>query len=76
VQEAVGREISRRVSFPVAASDIRRWAMAVYHPLLPPVRYWDEEWIAANLNGRVLAPQEFNPFAWMTAQPKGFPVAV
>lgn len=74
MQAAVGREISRRVSFPVAASDIRKWAMAVYHPHQPPPRYWDEEWIVANLGGKVLAPQEFNPFAWMTAQPKGFPV--
>jgi hypothetical protein len=70
----VGAEISRRVSFPVAASDIRKWAIAVYHPHQPPPRYWDEDVIAALPGGRLLAPQEFNPFAWMTARPKGFPV--
>jgi len=66
---AVGSTISRRVSFPVAASDIRKWAIAVYYPHQPPPRYWDEE----ASGGRLIAPQEFNPFAWMTADPKGFP---
>lgn len=72
MQAAVGSEISRRVSFPVAASDIRKWAIAVYHPHQPPARFWDES--AALPDGRLLAPQEFNPFAWMTADPPGFPV--
>lgn len=67
---AVGATISRRVSFPVSASDIRKWAIAVYHPHHPPARYWDVEAVAE----RFVAPQEFNPFAWMTAEPKGFPV--
>jgi hypothetical protein len=65
----VGATISRRVSFPVSASDIRKWAIAVYYPHQPPARYWDEDASA----GRILAPHEFNPFAWMTADPKGFP---
>jgi hypothetical protein len=67
---AVGATISRRVSFPVSASDIRKWAIAVYHPHQPPARYWDDSASA----GRLLAPHEFNPFAWMTAEPRGFPV--
>jgi hypothetical protein len=70
MRNAVGQTVSRRVSFPVATSDIRRWAIAVYFPHRPPARYWDEE----AHGGRLIAPQEFNPFAWMTAEPKGFPV--
>jgi hypothetical protein len=70
MHSVVGAVISRRTSFPVSASDIRKWAIAVYYPHRPPARYWDEE---AN-GGRLMAPHEFNPFAWMTADPKGFPV--
>lgn len=70
---AVGSEVGRRVSFPVAAADIRKWAMAVYFPLHPPSRYWDAEYVDRRLGGRWVAPQEFNPFAWMTADPPGFP---
>lgn len=69
MRSAVGGTISRRVSFPVSASDIRKWAIAVYHPHHPPARYWDEDACGA----RLIVPQEFNPFAWMTADPKGFP---
>ena len=41
---AVGRTLSRRVSFRVSWSDIRRWALAVYHPDAPPERFieWEE----------------------------------
>jgi hypothetical protein len=70
MRSVVGGTISRRTSFPVSASDIRKWAIAVYYPHRPPARYWDEE----ASGGRLMAPQEFNPFAWMTADPKGFPV--
>jgi len=69
MRKAVGGTISRRVSFPVSASDIRRWAIAVYYPHQPPARYWDED----SSGGRLIAPHEFNPFAWMTFDPKGFP---
>lgn len=64
---AVGRRISRRVSFPVSTSDIRRWAVAVYWPDPAPRLFWDEEYAAGTLHGDIVAPEEFNPFAWMTA---------
>lgn len=70
---ALGAEVSRRVSFPVSSSDIRKWAIAVYHPRQPPARYWDLGYVEHELGGRWVAPQEFNPFAWMTAEPPGFP---
>lgn len=66
---AVGTELSRHVSFPVSASDIRRWAIAVHYPEPPPRQYWDEEAAAASRYGGIVAPDEFNPFAWITAEP-------
>jgi hypothetical protein len=61
MRAAIGRRIDRRVSFPISASDVRRWAIAVYWPDEPPSCYWD--------GGTI--PEEFNPFAWMTAEPRG-----
>jgi hypothetical protein len=54
----VGVAMETAVSFPVAASDIRRWAIAVHHPDPPPLRYWDLP------EDELVAPEEFNPFAW------------
>lgn len=62
MRAAVGSVVEWRVSFPVAASDIRRWAVATYYPDPPPRRSWDEA-----TRGGLIAPEEFNPFAWMVA---------
>lgn len=67
----VGNEMARLVSFPVSSSDIRRWAIAVYYPEPPPARFWDAEAAALSRYGGIVAPEEFNPFAWMPAEPKG-----
>ena len=68
---AVGSELTRMVSFPVSESDIRKWAIAVYYPEEPPRRFWDAEAAAATRYGGIVAPEDFNPFAWMTAEPSG-----
>ena len=60
MQAAVGTEISRRTSHPVTDSDIRRWALAVYWPGEPPPRYQGS-------GPGLVAPEEFNPFAWSVA---------
>ena len=60
---AVGREISRQISFPVSESDIRKWALAVYYPELPPSHFLDP----AAAAGEMIAPEEFNPFNWLSA---------
>ncbi|MGE0880455.1 MAG: MaoC family dehydratase N-terminal domain-containing protein [Acidimicrobiia bacterium] len=57
----LGRPYDTSVSFPIDKSDIRRWAIAVYYPERPPAEY---------IAGEV-APEEFNPFAWMPAERKG-----
>jgi N-terminal half of MaoC dehydratase len=68
---AAGALIERRVSFPIAASDIRKWAIAVYYPDPAPAVFWDDAVAAASPYGGIVAPEEFNPFAWMTADPQG-----
>lgn len=65
MRAALGREIGRRVSYPVSESDIRRWALAVYYPEKPPRLYWDADHAASTSHGGIVAPEEFNPFAWL-----------
>ena len=60
----VGKTMRSSLSYPIAASDIRKWAMAVYWPETPPRQFWDEAH-----EGGIVAPEEFNPFAWMTVEP-------
>lgn len=65
---ALGTRLSRSVSFPVSASDIRRWALAVYWPEQPPKLFIDEADAKTTSHGGIVAPEEFNPFAWMAAE--------
>lgn len=44
----------------VGLNDIRRWAIAVYWPERPPERYTDPD-----RPGGIVAPPDFNPFAWL-----------
>ncbi len=71
MRDAVGRQLTRRVSFPVAESDIRRWAIAVYYPQEPPRRFWDEAYAKSTRYGGIVAPEDFNPFAWLAADHEG-----
>ena len=54
VLAAIGRECSRSTSYPITASDIRKWALAVYWPEMPPQKFIDAEY----------ATEDFDPFAW------------
>jgi hypothetical protein len=60
----LGQPFDRATSYPIAASDIRRWAIAVYYPKEPPRRFIDEGYAATTPAGGLVAPDEFNPFAW------------
>ncbi|MDH4145016.1 MAG: MaoC family dehydratase N-terminal domain-containing protein [Acidimicrobiia bacterium] len=53
-----------RVSPPIAESDIRRWAIAVHWPETPPAVFWDSDYAAGTRWGSIIAPPDFNPFAW------------
>jgi N-terminal half of MaoC dehydratase len=61
----VNRPFGRRVSYPITASDIRRWALAGYYPEPPPPGYLDRQ---ASESGDLVAPLDFNPFAWGAAE--------
>ncbi len=54
---------------PISESDLRKWAIAVYWPATPPAIYWDTAYAAATRWGGVVAPRDFNPFAWPIASP-------
>lgn len=73
---AIGGVMGRQVSFPITASDIRRWAIAVYWPDDPPRLYWDEDYAKTTRHGGIIAPDEFNPFAWMVAEKYDPPIKV
>lgn len=59
-----GKFSEPRVSLPIALSDIRKWAIAVYWPDAPPPIYWDEEYAKTTRYGGIIAPLDFNPFSW------------
>lgn len=46
--------------------------MATYYPLQPPKIYWDEDYAASTKYGGIIAPPDFNPFAWSLERPAGF----
>jgi hypothetical protein len=68
---AIGGEFGRRQSFPISDSDIRKWAIAIYYPEDPPRLFWDAAYAATTVHGGIVAPEEFNPFSWMSADPPG-----
>ncbi len=55
---------AEKLSPPVSESDIRKWAIAVYWPETPPPIYWDDAYAATTRWGGIIAPPDFNPFAW------------
>jgi hypothetical protein len=57
-----------RLSPPISESDIRKWAIAVYWPEMPPRYFWDADYAKTTRWGGIIAPEEFNPFAWPVEQ--------
>lgn len=80
--ESRGRWRKTYYSPPVSVSDIRKWAIATYWPETPPPLYWDEAFAASTRHGGIIAPPDFNPFAWPVHRvplaplpsPKGVPL--
>ena len=66
IRDVVGLELRRGTSFPITDSDIRRSAIVVYYPEPAPRLFWDAGYAAGTAHGGIVAPEEFNPFAWMT----------
>ena len=64
---AVGREYEWSTSYPIDPVSIRNWAVTMYYPEKPPRLFWDEAYAKTTRWGGIVAPEEFNPFAWMRA---------
>lgn len=62
-------------SFPIDKSDIRRWAIATYWPEEPPRLFWDEDHARTTRWGGIIAPDDFNPFAWPVPRTEPGPLA-
>jgi hypothetical protein len=62
----VGKVLQTRTSYPVSASDIRKWAIAVYYPKAAPARFMAVG--AAAGEAPLVVPEEFNPFGWATRE--------
>ena len=69
----LGRTTEPVVALPVGANDIRRWAISTHYPEPPPMEYYDEKLAQKGPWGGLIAPPEFNPFAWMLDRPHSEP---
>jgi hypothetical protein len=69
MRELIGRPFGEARSYPVDRNDIRRWAIAVHYPQLPPAHYLDDESAQKVFGHGMVAPEDFNPFAWASAEP-------
>ncbi|MGE0231265.1 MAG: MaoC family dehydratase N-terminal domain-containing protein [Flavobacteriaceae bacterium] len=76
IKARVGEELYRFTSFPVTATDIRKYAIAVYWPERPPRLFWDEDHAKQTVWGGIVAPEDFNPFAWAMEGPGRFPMGL
>ena len=69
MRTAQGQWVDGRTAPPVTQTDIRRWAMATFYPEKPPRLYWDAKYAATTRWGGIVAPPDFNPFAWPLERP-------
>ena len=70
MEAALGVWSEPMYSHPISTSDIRRWAIANYYPEPPPRLFWDEGYASTTRWGGIIAPPEFNPFAWQIDTPQ------
>jgi hypothetical protein len=66
--DCMGKPLEPIVALPVGANDIRRWAMATYYPEPVPPEFYDESVASKGPWGGLVAPRDFNPFAWTIAK--------
>ena len=69
MESAQGQWTEPRFAPAITATDIRRWAMATHYPEKPPRIYWDEDYAKTTHWGGIVAPPDFNPFAWPLERP-------
>ncbi len=69
--DKIGRTLAPVAAPAVGANDIARWATATYWPERPPAVYVDADSAASTSWGGIVAPRDFDPFAWMPERPWG-----
>jgi acyl dehydratase len=65
----LGRPLAPDRAWPVCENDVRRWAIATWYPEEPPAEFLDEAAAARGPWGGMVAPRDFNPFAWTRCTP-------
>ena len=64
----LGRSTEPITSLPVGANDIRRWAIATHYPEPAPPEFLDEKVAERGPWAGLVAPRDFNPFAWTSVE--------
>lgn len=67
--DAIGRTLPPVAAPAVGANDIARWTIATYWPEPAPVEYVDVGVAERSPWGGIVAPRDFDPFAWMPNRP-------
>jgi acyl dehydratase len=67
--DKIGRTLPPVAAPAVGANDIARWAAATYWPEPPPEVYVDPDIAAGAPWGGIVAPRDFDPFAWVPNRP-------
>ena len=67
--DKIGRTLAPVAAPAVGVNDIARWATATYWPERPPAAYVDGDAAASTPWGNIVAPRDFDPFAWMPERP-------
>ena len=67
--DKIGRTLPPVAAPAVGANDIARWAIATYWPEPPPARFLDAVAAEKAPWGGIVAPRDFDPFAWMPDRP-------
>jgi acyl dehydratase len=65
----LGRALPPDHAYAVCANDIRRWAIATWYPDEAPAEWLDEDVAARGPFRGLVAPRDFNPFAWTRCTP-------
>ena len=67
--DKIGRTLPPVAAPPVGANDIARWAIATHWPEPAPAELLDPAVAAKGPWGGIVAPRDFDPFAWMPERP-------
>jgi hypothetical protein len=67
--DRIGRTLPPVAAPAVGANDIARWAIATYWPEPPPAAFTQPAAAEATPWGGIVAPRDFDPFAWMPDRP-------